>query len=403
MAETEEQPPEYPFGGGFDGLRLSAVPDGLADDDPLVRVRAPYGGMAWLARRWADVRVVLADARLSREATVGKDIPRGFPMQYQQKGVLEMDPPEHSRVRGLVAAAFTARRIAGLRPRIEQTVADLLDAMEAHQLPADLMQALCWPLSITIISDMLGVRPEDRADFRRWSDVAHSVRGYSSAEILDAQRSLRSYIASTVADRRAEPRDDLLTVMVAARDAGDRLTEDELVRFGVLLLQAGFETTANQIGNSVFTLLTEDDGAGWNLLQRDPSVLKTAVGELLRFTPLSAFSGHPRIATEDMEVGGTCIRNGEAVLADREVANRDPRVFESPDALDLGREYNPHLSFGCGPHRCIGAQLAETEIEVALGQLVRRFPDLRLAVPVAQISWEQGHPVRQLNGLPVAW
>jgi cytochrome P450 len=399
---TTTQPVDFPFEPEYDRLNPAAATVGLADGEPLVRVHLPYGGDGWLARRYEDVKLVLADPRFSRAVAFGKDVPRSTSFVNDQPGLLDMDPPDHTRLRKLGAKAFTARRVELLRPRTQEIIDDLLDKMAAAGPPADLMDAFSWPLPITVICELLGVPVADRDKFRAWTDATLAITAYSPEEILDARVKLREYMAGLIAERRVEPRDDLLTALVKARDEEDRLSEMEMVQFGVGLLIAGHETTANQFGNFMYTLLTHPDELA--KLRADPGLVDSAVEEMMRYTPLGgASSGFPRMATEDIEVGGTLVRAGEAVFVDIAAANRDPRVFADPERLDVAREVNAHIGFGHGVHHCLGAQLARLELRLALTSVLRRFPDLAFATDEAAISFKQGRSVRGLLALPVTW
>ncbi|CAM4030555.1 cytochrome P450 [Kibdelosporangium persicum] len=403
---TTQNPIDFPFSGGGTDDYVALVPPaeqaGLADGEPLVRVRLPYGGDAWLARRYEDVKVVLADQRFSREATLGKDVPRWSPVIQTVRSILSMDPPDHTRLRKLATKAFTARRIEMLRPRVQQIVDDLFDAMIANGAPADLMASVSWPLPITVICEMLGVPYEDRAEFRAWTDTSLAITAYTPEEIQQAQQDLRDYMKGLLTQRREDPRDDLLTALLQARDNDDRLNPDEIVQLAASLLAAGHETTANQFGNFVYSLLTHPDELA--KLRANHDLVNSAVEELLRHTPLGATGGlFVRIAKEDVELGGVTIRAGEGVFADAQAANRDPRMFDHPDELRLERQVNPHIAFGHGVHHCIGAQLARLELQVALGTVIRRFPDLSLAVDAREVPWKHGRLVRGLQELPVTW
>ncbi|ONI76993.1 cytochrome [Actinosynnema sp. ALI-1.44] len=402
---TTEHSIDFPFGGtGTDdyvALDVASEQAGLGDDEPLVRIRLPYGGEAWLARRYEDVRVVLGDLRFSRAEAFGKDVPRSSALIRADRGILDMDPPDHTRLRKLAAKAFTAKRVETLRPRVQQIVDALLDDMIATGSPADLMASLSWPLPITVICEMLGVPYEDRTKFRAWTDAALAITAYTTEQIEQAQQDLNDYMAGLLDQRRTEPKDDLLTAMMQARDNDDRLASDEIVRLAAGLLVAGHETTANQIGNFVYSLLAHP--AELAKLRANPDMVTTAVEELLRHTPLGASAGFVRIAKEDVELGGVTVRAGEGVFADVAAANRDKRLFDDADELRLGRPVNPHLTFGHGVHHCIGAQLARLELQVALGTLVRRFPDLSLAVDAQDVPWKHGRLVRGLQELPVTW
>ena len=392
----------YPFSEA-DRLELDPLYDTLLRDEPVSRVELPYGGEAWLAVRHADVRTVLGDPRFSRAAVVGQDVPRVRPeMDHQVNSILNMDPPEHTRLRKLVARAFTVRRVEELRPRAAELTAGMLAGLRAAGPGADLVEHLSVPLPVTIICELLGVPVEDRAVFRAGADAALSTSSMTPQERATAGEEMRAYMAGLVAQRRVTPTDDLLGALVAARDEGDRLTEGELIGLGIGILVAGHETTMNQIGNMAFTLLTRPDrGAG--LRNGGPEVVARAVEELLRFTPLGASAGFARIATEDVELSGVTVRAGEAVLVSVHAANRDPAVFPGGDELVLDRAENRHVGFGHGAHHCLGAQLARMELQEAIGGLLREFPDLRLAVPAEDVEWRTGALVRGPRALPLAW
>ncbi|MGM1057797.1 cytochrome P450 [Saccharothrix sp. Mg75] len=387
----------YPFAEP-DDLTLNPAYLELQRDEPVARVRLPFGGDAWLATRYDDVKTVLADPRFSRAAALNADVPRTLPNIQTDSNILTMDPPDHTRLRRLVARAFTARRTEQLRERAQEVVDGLLDDVEAQGPPVDLVEALAMPLPITIICEMLGVPVEDRGRFRGWSDAAVAITAFEPAEIIAAGEALRDYIAGLVRSKRERPADDMLSALVAAHDVDDRLDEQELVSFGVALLVAGHETTANQIGNFVVTLLRNPDKVAE--LRDDPSLLPAAVEELLRITPLGGSAGFPRIATEDVELSGVTIAAGEAVFVNNVAANRDPSVFERPGEIDFRREHNPHIMFGHGVHHCIGAPLARMELQVALGSLLKRFPTLRLD---GDVRLKRGRLIRGPQSLMVRW
>jgi cytochrome P450 len=383
-----------------DDLVLSPEYLELQRDEPVARVRLPYGGDGWLATRYVDVKTVLADPRFSRAAVMapGADVPRTLPSMPAEANILSMDPPDHTRLRRLVAKAFTARRTEQLRERAQEIVDGLLDAMEERGAPADLVESLAMPLPITIICEMLGVPFEDRDKFRAWSEAAVAITAFTHEEILASGEALRAYIGELAERKRVDPADDMLSVLVAAHDNEDRLSTQELVSFGVALLVAGHETTANQLGNFVFLLLRDPDRLGE--LRADPTLLPAAVEELLRFTPLGGSAGFPRIATAEVELSGVTIKPGEAVFVDNLAANRDPSVFENPNELDFHREQNPHITFGHGAHHCIGAPLARMELQVAIGALLKRFPLLRLD---GEVAFKKGRLIRGPQALPVRW
>ncbi|MET0134888.1 MAG: cytochrome P450, partial [Kibdelosporangium sp.] len=344
---------------------------------------------------------VLSDPRFSRAAAFGKDVPRGVPVINDQPSILDMDPPDHTRLRKLAAKAFTARRVELLKPRTRQIIDGLLADMIAAGPPADLMDALSWPLPITVICELLGVPVEDRATFRAWTDASLAITAFRPEQIQQSRVNLRQYMAGLIAQRRERPADDLLTALVKARDEEDRLSEVEMVQFSVGLLVAGHETTANQFGNFVYSLLTHPDQLA--KLRAAPELVDRAVEELMRHTPLGASASFPRIATEDIQLGGVLVRAGDAVFTDIIAANRDPRVFDRPGELDVAREANPHMGFGHGVHHCLGAQLARLELRLALAAVLRRLPDLSLAVDAPDVPWKHGRLVRGLQTLPVTW
>lgn len=400
MTATGHSARTYPFGPA-EKLDINPAYAQLRREEPLTRVELPYGGEAWLATRYDDIKTVLADSRFSRAETVGKDVPRTTPVIQRDVSILSMDPPEHSRLRRLVAKAFTARHIEKLRPRAQAIIDELLDRMIESGSPADLTESLSWPLPITVICELLGVPVEDRDRFRAWTDLLLSFAGSEAAQIEEARDNINAYLAELIAQRRQAPTDDLLGQLVVARDEGNRLSEQELITFGVTLLVAGHETTANQTGNFVYQLLTQREL--WQVLVDDPTLVPQAVEELLRITPLGASAGFPRIATEDLELGGQLVRKGDAVLVQIASANRDGAVFDRPDEIDFTRTDNPHVAFGHGVHHCLGAPLARLELQLAVGTLVRRLPELRLAVPADEVPWRANRLVRGVRALPVAW
>lgn len=370
----------------------------IQEKEPLARIRMPYGMEARLITRHADVKTVLTDPRFSRAATVGADVPRPTPVLLHDTSILSLDPPEHSRLRKLVAQAFTMRSVEAMRPRVEKAVAALLDAVEEQGPPADLVTALARPLPLTVICDMLGV-PEDRSDTFR--GLAHTMfTGTEQGEVESAVGEMVALVAALVAERRRAPSDDLLGRLVLARDNDDRLGEEELVSLALALLVGGFENTAHEIAN--FAALVLRSPSHLAELRAAPDLVPSAVEEMLRIAPLSVTGGFVRIAVDDVPLSTGTIRKGEAVVIDTQAANLDPAVFDDPDAMDFHRSPNPHLIFGHGAHRCIGAELARVELQVALGMLLQRFPRLALAIPPEDIAFAGG-VLRGPACLPVTW
>ena len=378
----------------------------LRDEEPVVRVHTAEGVDAWLVSRYEDVRTALADPRLSRAATCAPDAPRiGGSMYTTPEMIISMDSVEHARLRKLVQKAFTTPRVALMRPRVQRICDELLDEMATMAAPVDLVQQLALPLPLTVIGELLGVPPQDLRRFEGWARAFATVDDRAGGQAsMEGLARLNEYIVGLVADKRANPTDDMLTQLIAARDNDDRLSEQELVTFGFTLIGAGFDTTANQLANSVLALIGHHRDQ-WQWLVEDPGRIPQAVEELLRRVNLFATdtTGFPRIAVQDTTIGGVHIAAGDVVLLALASANRDPAVFDDPDRLDLSRSPNPHISFGHGVHRCIGAPLGRMELQVAIEGLVRRFPRLRPAVPENELPWHVGEINHTLTSLPVVW
>ncbi|GLW30765.1 cytochrome P450 [Actinoplanes regularis] len=382
---------------------------------PVRRAKLPSGVHAWVVTRYEDARRALADPRLSkRSSSMVSDQPVGgsrtagaAPASAMSEGIgaaisqhmLAVDPPDHTRLRRLVSAAFTTRRIEALRPRIERIATDLLDRLDGQDR-ADLIDDFAFPLPIQVICELLGLPMEDRDDFREWSNavVAGSEAGPNLASAIE---SMVKYIHALLAERRRTPGDDLLSGLIQVRDAEDRLTEDELSSMVFLLLVAGHETTVNLIGNGVHSLLTHP--GEWDRLRADRELLPSAIEEFLRYDgPLKTSTF--RIANEELEIGGVTIPAGDPVIIGLLSANRDAEQFLAADELRLDRVQSPgHLAFGHGIHYCLGAPLARLEGQIAFTALLDRYPGLRLAVPPEELSWRPGLLLRGLEGLPVRW
>ncbi|WP_037370270.1 cytochrome P450 [Amycolatopsis orientalis] len=396
MTTTHTEPLAYPFNEEA-GLALNEAYAAARENAGMIRVQMPHGEAAWLATRYADARLVLGDLRFSRALAQESDEPR-MSAYRRPGGILSMDPPDHTRLRTLVAKAFTARRVEGLRPRVARLANELIDQMREHGQPADLVDLYALPIPVAVICELLGVPVGDRPQFREWSDAALSTTRLTPEESERSREELRAYMAGLIAEHRAQPRDDLMTALIEARDVRDRLTELELVDLCVGILVAGHETTASQIPNFVYALL--DQHEHWERLCADPSLIPTAVEELLRFVPLGAGAGFARYATEDVEVGDVLVRKGEPVLVAIGAANRDRLQFGAADQLVLDRDHNRHLGFGHGVHHCLGAPLARLELQEALRALTRELPGLRLA---GDIEWKTQMLVRGPRSMPVGW
>jgi cytochrome P450 len=366
----------------------------LREHGPVVRVRTLAGAVVWLVTRFEDVKLVLADPRFSRAGVVAENAPRVGVAAPLPNTLPTTDAPEHTRLRRLVSASFVHRRIEQVRPWVRELADSLAEDIATEGSPADLRELFALPLPIQVICHLLGVPYQDRARFRAWTELAYSMSMAEEPRVRAAMDSLLAYMADLVAAKRKTVLDhggqpaDLLDELVLARDdeGRDRLDADELVSFGLNLLVAGHETSANQIASFVATLLREP--GNWDRLVQDPSLVPGAVEELLRFTRLSEV-GQLRVTKEDVEIAGTLIPAGEGVMAAIGSANRDPRAFDRPDELDLDRAPNQHLAFGHGPHFCLGAPLARVELQESLYSLTTRFPKLRLDRPAEDLKWRR--------------
>ncbi|MGW9077031.1 cytochrome P450 [Streptomyces kronopolitis] len=396
MTTIDTAPLSYPFNIP-ESLALAEEYEQARDRPGLLKVQMTYGEPAWLVTRYAEARFVLGDQRFSRALGASHDEPRQSEGR-RDSGILGMDPPDHTRLRTLVAKAFTVRQVEKLRPQVRQLTQDLLDELEAAGPPVDLVDRYALPIPVAVICQMLGVPTEDRPRFRVWSDAALSTSSLTAEELDANLEELRAYMGQLIEEHRRAPQDDLMTALIDARDVGDRLSELELVDLCVGILVAGHETTATQIPNFVLALL--DHPGQLALLREQPQLIDKAVEELLRFVPLGSGAGQPRYATEDVEVGGTLVRAGTPVLVAVGSANRDALRFEKPGTLDISRAANQHLGFGHGVHHCLGAQLARLELQEALGALVTRFPGLRLA---GDVEWKSEMLVRGPRVMPVGW
>jgi cytochrome P450 len=398
---THSEPVTYPFSEP-DRLVVHPRYGELREQGKLERVQLPFGKPTWLATRHEDVKIVLGDPRFSREKALGEDEPRILSFTHRPDSILTMDPPGHTRLRKAVARAFTKRRIETIRPRTQQIVDELLDEMVAAGDTADLVRRFALAVPMMVICELLGGPYEDRHKFHRWSEILASTRSskHTKEDIAQADKELRDYLAELVDTKRANPGDDLLSVLVETEQTDDPLTQDEIVGLAWSVLLAGFEITTNMLVNSVYLLLTNPDQR--EQLVHEAGLLEKAVEELLRFVPLTVGSFFPRMALEDVELSGTLVRKGETVLPSTLAANRDEAVFPNADQLDFHRDSNAHLTFSYGIHHCLGAPLARMELQVAIGTLLRRFPGLRL-VAEHELPWRSGSILRGPSSLLVTW
>jgi cytochrome P450 len=360
----------------------------------------------WFVTRYDDILRVLRDphASVRRDQTAGFE--RLMPLDSMSPQLIEMirtnllmmDPPDHTRVRNLVTKAFTPRMVQRLRPRIQELVDGICDtAAEAGGL--DFVRDLAYPLPVIVIAEILGVPAEDREHIKRWSDdlsaLLDPVEVLERVEEVDRSfRELSSYLAAIADERRRQPREDLMTALVQAEEAGDRLGPAELGSLAGLILGAGHETTTGLLGNAMVSLLRHPGER--KRLQEEPGLMQGAVEEFLRYdSPVQATD---RIAGTDWEIGGQRIRRDQIVVTLLGAGNRDPERFRDPDRLDLGRRDVRHLSFGQGVHFCLGAQLARLEAEVALGTFLRRFPSFDGS---PEVRWRQARNLRGPLSLPL--
>ncbi|WP_433801140.1 cytochrome P450 family protein [Actinomycetospora sp. CA-084318] len=370
----------------------------LREIAPVREVDLPDGGSTWLVTRYADVRAAFVDPRLAKDfrSTMPPEQRPAEPLIPGPAGhmLLLNDPPVHTRLRKLVVSTFTVRRVAALRPAIEQIAASLLD--RAGQVgEIDLVADFAVPLPMQVICELLGVPLDDRDAFAAWSRTM--IDDSPQPEKHQAQSSLTAYLSDLVTAKRDAPDEALLSALIRASEDGDALTHDEIVAMGMILLIAGHETTSNLITNSVHAIL-RDDVLRERVLGAES--LTPIVEEFLRWT--SPVANAPlRFATEDLELGGATIPRGALVTLSVAAANRDPERFDAPELHDPDRDLTGHLAFGHGIHFCLGASLARLEAEVALGALFERFPHLTSAVPLDEIVYRHSMLIHALSALPL--
>jgi len=383
------------------GLLCSPEYGQLRATRPVCRVQLPYGDPAWLVTGHAEAVAVLGGPGFSRAASVGRDLPRDTPEMLPRTGLSVMDPPEHTRVRRLAASALTPRRIAALRPEVERLSAQLLAAMQASGPPADLLTCYARPLPLRLTSEMREIPRSDWPRLQAWSDAIAAGSSLPPAERERHEADMVEYVTALIAARRARPGPDLVSALINARDHGYRLSEPELLELSIGVLIAGNDTTSNQLANFAFLLLTHP--RQWQALRADPGLIPAAVEELVRFIPFDDDIPLPRVATQPATLGGQRISPGDVLLVATESANRDERVFAGGEQLIFGRDTNPHLGFGHGPHYCLGAHLARLQLQVAVEHWLQLLPGLRLAVPPERIEWRRDLLVRGPAALPVSW
>jgi cytochrome P450 len=365
-------------------------PADLAARPPISRLRYPDGSLGWLVTDYAAARFVLSDQRFSSRMDLARSPIRAATPQQQVPGAfLFMDPPEHTRYRRLLTGQFTLRRMRDLEPRIAEHAERLLDALTS---PADLVHGFALPLPSLVICELLGIPYAQHERFERASNgmvdpaLSEQERDVAGAELF-------GLLAEIVAEKRRSPGDDLLSGLLELSDA-------EIVGIGVMLLFAGHETTANMLGLGTFALLRHPDQLA--KLRADPSLIDGAVEELLRHLSIVQYEVN-RGALDDVEVAGQLVAKGESLLVSIPMANRDPDRFPEPAELDITRNTSGHMAFGHGVHQCLGQQLARIELRIGFSALLRRCPDLALAVPPAEVPLKAGRGIYGVDALPVTW
>ncbi|MER5929674.1 cytochrome P450 [Streptomyces sp. NPDC002054] len=382
----------------------------LREHAPVHRTKLPSGVEAWLVTRYADARQALADQRLSKNPAhhaepahaKGKTGIPGERKAELMTHLLNIDPPDHTRLRRLVSKAFTPRRVAEFTPRVQELTDHLIDNF-AGRGEADLIHEFAFPLPIYAICEMLGVPREDQDDFRDWAGMMIRHGGGPRGGVARSVKQMRNYLVELIHRKRDDLGDDLISGLIRASDHGEHLTENEAAAMAFILLFAGFETTVNLIGNGVHSLFANPDQRSRlqaSLAAGETGLLATGVEELLRYDgPVELATW--RFATRPLTLGGQDIAAGDPVLVVLAAADRDPARFADPDILDLSRSDNQHLGYGHGIHYCLGAPLARLEGQTALATLLTRIPDLELAVEPEALRWRGGLIMRGLRTLPV--
>ena len=379
-------------------LAMSPVLGELQAGCPVARVRTATGDEAWMATRHAELKQLFGDPRLGRShpqperaARISDSILFGGPAANH-----ETEDADQARMRALLTPFFSARRMDALRPRVEALADQLLDALAAMTPPVDLHEALSFPLPVLVICELLGVPYDDRDQFRAWTEGMSDVHDRQRAG--EALGSLFGYMQDLVRRKRARPAGDVISAL--GQVEGGALEDDHIAFLAAMLLFAGHETTAVRIDVGTLLLLAHPEQR--EALLRDPSLLPTAVEEILRLSDTGT-TGVPRYARADIDFAGVRIAAGEAVVLNGGAGNRDACVFADPERFDVARHPNPHLAFGYGPRFCIGAPLARIELRAVFARLIPRFPALRLAVPMEDLRVRSDRLTGGLAALPVAW
>ncbi|WP_167450026.1 cytochrome P450 [Streptomyces hyaluromycini] len=377
----------------------------LRKEQPIARVTLPTGQLAWLVTRYEYVRELLMDPRMSSNRD-HKGTPVMFPIPERTRRVFDvygksligLDPPEHTRRRKMLTSEFTLQRVRSMRPRIQQIVDECIDGLLAGSRPVDLVQALSLPVPSRVICELLGVPYADREFFQGCTAMMVS-RATAPSDRHRASEQLRKYLDELVTAKEKAPGDDLFGRLIARNEQERVFTHETLIGLAFLLLMGGYETTASMISLSVAWLLEHPQQL--EVIRADPTATNAALEELLRY--FSVFDIMPRVALADIEIGGCVIRAGEGVVLGFGAANRDDEVFENPDVMNLRRGDRNHVALGYGVHQCLGQNLARAELEIVLNTLFARIPDLRLTVPVSELSFKKDAGIYGINEIPVSW
>ncbi|MDR5600062.1 cytochrome P450 family protein [Paenibacillus larvae] len=402
MATNSTVLPINPFSPDFKN-QAYALYEKLRENDPIHKITLPNGKTGWVVTRYKDAAATLKKERLTKnlfQFMHSEDV--GLPqkqMNLMFKHMLNTDQPDHTRLRSLVQKAFTPRMIEKLNGRVQEISDSLIDKVESRE-DMELIQDYAYPLPIIVICEMLGLPSEERDQFRKWSNALVSSMNVPKKykQIVPDTIAFTNYIKSLIERRRQDPKEDLLSLLTQAESENGKLSEMELVSMIFLLIIAGHETTVNLIGNGTFTLLQHPEQL--EKLRRTPSLIGSAIEELLRFMGPVEFATN-RWAGEGFEWEGKAISKGDIVLVGLASANRDPESFKHPERLDLTRENNNHLAFGMGIHHCLGAPLARMEGRIAINTLLRRLPNLKLAVSPDCLKWQPSYLMRGFDALPL--
>ncbi|MEV0173894.1 cytochrome P450 [Streptomyces sp. NPDC050803] len=384
----------------LNGVDFDPVLTELMREGPITRIQLPNGeGWAWLVTRYDDVRMVTNDPRFSREAVMDRPVTRLAPHFIPARGAVGfLDPPDHTRLRRSVAAAFTAKGVERIREKSRRMLDELVEELLQDGPPADLTATVLTPFPIAVICELMGVPAADHHVMHAWTQlILSSAHGADVSE--KAKNEMGAYFADLIGLREGASGEDVTSLLGAAVGRGE-VTLEEAVGLAVLL-QIGGEAVTNNSGQLFYLLLTRPDLA--ERLRAEPEIRPQAIDELLRYIPHRNAVGLSRIATEDVGIRGVRIREGDAIYVSYLAANRDPDVFPYPETIDFSRSPNPHVSFGFGPHYCPGGMLARLESQLLVDALLDRIPGLRLAVPPEKVPFKKGALIRGPEALPVTW